>query len=609
MNKGDFKSNFLSIILTVFIISILILTGPAHAIEVNLLDLPQNIDVSDSSSINFSLEVEVNDGEFLPLLETKVRFSTGSYEVQCKINSDNSVQGCDFLSVDEKTITGLNQGFGYGYGYGYGYGSNVLGWQDFGYGYGYGYGTRGFVNGIGSGKIVYDLVINPNLLPSEFINEDISVEAEVIGGSEDDKASFRGSGEFSVTQTQEDNDLIKVNDAYDALTLNLILNGNKNDGSVIADLKLSTELKGAGISWQSSNSSIISTIGKVIRSNADKNIALTATIQKGIHSRTKEFNLVVKMEVEPVAPDINGKIDLNDGDDEVVIDNSNLNDVKLIEVPTNVADDEEVVINFVELVDNDNKLTLGSNDLMLSRESSTGVTYSVEIPQGTVIQGTSDWNGLITLPTVKANSEVTVTSGTPQKVVEVGSPNVKLVFDRATKMIIPNQAGNSAGWELNDVFTEISACTASQLLDPNTLPAEGDCFTSSGSDLIIWTKHFTKFVSYTPTSSGGGAVSAETGGGRFGGLAGASAVTEIIEEPIEVQQEVLIPEENVVQEENQGLGGITGAVVGALTSGSAKVAYVVGAGIFIILVVIAQMGGINNLGRKRKKYTPKGDYY
>ena len=40
--------------------------------------------------------------------------------------------------------------------------------------------------------------------------------------------------------------------------------------------------------------------------------------------------------------------------------------------------------------------------------------------------------------------------------------------------------------------------------------------------------------------------------GRFGGLAGASAVTEIIEEPIEVQQEVLIPEENVVQEENQG---------------------------------------------------------
>ena len=108
-----------------------------------------------------------------------MRFSTGSYEVQCKINSDNSVQGCDFLSVDEKTITGLNQGFGYGYGYGYGYGSNVLGWQDFGYGYGYGYGTRGTIGNSGSGKIVYTLKIIANEFTKEFTNKNINVESDV----------------------------------------------------------------------------------------------------------------------------------------------------------------------------------------------------------------------------------------------------------------------------------------------------------------------------------------------------------------------------------------------------------------------------------------------
>ncbi|PJA01759.1 hypothetical protein COX74_01020, partial [bacterium (Candidatus Gribaldobacteria) CG_4_10_14_0_2_um_filter_41_16] len=50
----------------------------------------------------------------------------------------------------------------------------------------------------------------------------------------------------------------------------------------------------------------------------------------------------------------------------------------------------------------------------------------------------------------------------------------------------------------------------------DALAAGGDCKISVGSDLIIWTKHFTNFVTYTqtaipPASSGGG------GGGGGGG--------------------------------------------------------------------------------------------
>ena len=612
MNKDGIKRNIASIFLTIVIISILVLTGPAHAIEINLIDVPQSIDVSDSSIINFSLEIEVNDGEFLPLLETNVKFSTDSHQVQCKINSDNDVEGCNFLNVDSKTITGLNIGQDFGYGYGYGYGSNNFGLQDFGYGYGYGYGTRGFMGGIGSGKIVYELAINSALLPSEFIDHDVNIEAEIIGGDENDKASFRGSGEFSVIQTQSDNDLIQVNDAYDALTLEMILNGNKNDGSVIADLKLPTSLEGAGIVWQSSDTDTVSTTGAVTRTNIDKNVALTANIQKGIHSRAKEFNLVIKMEVEPIEPDIEGKIGLNLGEDEVVIDDTNFDDIKLIEVPADVADDEEVVINFVSLVDNDNKLTLGSNDLTLSRESSTGVTYSVEIPQGTVIQGTSDWNGLITLPTVKANSEVTVSSGTPQKVIEVGSATVKLVFDKATKMVIPNQAGNSAGWELNDVFTEIAVCTAGQLANPDTLPAEGDCFTSVGSDLIIWTKHFTKFVSYTPTSSSGGTTSGGGGGSNTFFVPAAQAITTQTPET-EIQEETTTVEEIPEETQTEGLTSITGGfltdVGKILWNKPAKIIYGIAVALIVLVFVIVQMGGINGMRRKGKKYIPRADYY
>ena len=53
MNKDGIKRNIASIFLTIVIISILVLTGPAHAIEINLIDVPQSIDVSDSLIINF----------------------------------------------------------------------------------------------------------------------------------------------------------------------------------------------------------------------------------------------------------------------------------------------------------------------------------------------------------------------------------------------------------------------------------------------------------------------------------------------------------------------------------------------------------------------------
>lgn len=81
---------------------------------------------------------------------------------------------------------------------------------------------------------------------------------------------------------------------------------------------------------------------------------------------------------------------------------------------------------------------------------------------------------------------------------------------------MPGQAGKRAGYvQTGGTFTEItSTCGADDQTTGNALPADGECKITVGSDLVIWTKHFTTFATYsqTTTSSGGG------GGGGGGSV-------------------------------------------------------------------------------------------
>lgn len=183
-----------ALILTISIIAILILAGPANAIKVSL-QVPdfQPADILKS----FILDIEIKDGEFLPIINTKLTFDSGSEEVTCTIKNDDSVEGCDFLIVNSKEINNLNPGLGYGYG---------LKDDDpvsFGYGYGYGYGQRGAITGNPGGSIAYNLTINKTKLPADFIGKEIDVLAEVFGGSLDDTAVFTGNDKFKVEKAPE----------------------------------------------------------------------------------------------------------------------------------------------------------------------------------------------------------------------------------------------------------------------------------------------------------------------------------------------------------------------------------------------------------------------
>lgn len=130
-------------------------------------------------------------------------------------------------------------------------------------------------------------------------------------------------------------------------------------------------------------------------------------------------------------------------------------------------------------------------------------TVRVIIPAGTKITGPAGWDGKLNLPEIVTNTAFTPALGetaSPTGTIEIGRPDVALTFDKGVRILIPGQAGKNAGYIRSGMFTLINSCEAGftdNQISGNSLPSEGDCKLDSGNDLVIWTKHFTQFVTYS----------------------------------------------------------------------------------------------------------------
>lgn len=136
----------------------------------------------------------------------------------------------------------------------------------------------------------------------------------------------------------------------------------------------------------------------------------------------------------------------------------------------------------------------------------------VVIPaETTVVANDKSWNGVIDAPEVKEVSTVTTANTVnfakpgydriPTSVITIGSSSYGLTFNKAVKITIPGQANKLVGYiKPDNTFHEITeVCVANDQNTANSLPDGGDCKINVGSDLVVWTKHFTKFVAYSET--------------------------------------------------------------------------------------------------------------
>lgn len=144
---------------------------------------------------------------------------------------------------------------------------------------------------------------------------------------------------------------------------------------------------------------------------------------------------------------------------------------------------------------------------VLSTSTSSG-TVTVTIPAGTTVTANGLWGGVINPPTFQTLDSVKLPqpdgfTRTPTTVIEIGSNAFNLSFNKAVKILFPGAASSLVGFvPVGGVFTPITTPCDTYLpnLDAN-MPAGGNCVATSGLDLIVWTKHFTKFVTYSQTAN------------------------------------------------------------------------------------------------------------
>lgn len=132
----------------------------------------------------------------------------------------------------------------------------------------------------------------------------------------------------------------------------------------------------------------------------------------------------------------------------------------------------------------------------------------VTLPSGISLKGGAGWNGQFLAPIAidPADTGVVLPSDAADdavihSVVEIGSREVPLTADQAVRVVFPGQKGLKVGYFRDGVFTKIDhQMSSDSQSEGDELPAGGDGVITVGSDLVVWTKHFTQFVLYGDAS-------------------------------------------------------------------------------------------------------------
>gem|GEM_PF-1761437 len=208
------------------------------------------------------------------------------------------------------------------------------------------------------------------------------------------------------------------------------------------------------------------------------------------NNATVTENIIVLTSAQ-TTPDANGIASLTQGVTEVVI-------ADLVQPVTLTIDPNTVnpTINLSALVSS------GSGSIPQITINSDKA--NVVIPATIVTSADPTWDGTIAAPT-DATITLAKVSGktrTVTKAIEIGFTGAALSFDNAVRLVFENQSDKRVGYSrIGADFTEITnVCSADSQAAGDALPAGGDCKITVGKDLVVWTKHFTTFVTYTETN-------------------------------------------------------------------------------------------------------------
>lgn len=174
----------------------------------------------------------------------------------------------------------------------------------------------------------------------------------------------------------------------------------------------------------------------------------------------------------------------------------------VVSIPDGISNSQ---LNLTALVSvNPNDVTvLIKHQVTVNLQTSSGVVQVI-IPAGTSITGPAGWGGTLNLPEVVTNPASSTIAGRQLVITDLGTialglTDGSLTFDNPVEITFTGQAGKHVGFiDFTGKYTEITT-NCNLVVNPTNIVGNGECKTNSGSDLIVWTKHFTQFATYNQT--------------------------------------------------------------------------------------------------------------
>lgn len=181
--QGGKKQKILSVFITVVILAVLLIAGPANALTVSMSVSDSTITTDESTTITVNVDIEAGDS--LPANTDYTLSIDGS---NCTITLSNTT--CGITGVSSITVEDSRTSYAQGYGYGYGYGSSGSSYSvanySLGYGYGYGY----------SSAVTNDLVFTISYSPSSTGTKTASFYVNTPNG-----VTFKPTSDVTITVT------------------------------------------------------------------------------------------------------------------------------------------------------------------------------------------------------------------------------------------------------------------------------------------------------------------------------------------------------------------------------------------------------------------------
>lgn len=264
-----------------------------------------------------------------------------------------------------------------------------------------------------------------------------------------------------------------------------------NNGISSVTLRPVADQAGASIKINGNNLPAQNLSVSIALSTGENTITTIVTAEDGKSTNTYVVK-VTRLQPEQTLPDTGGNSTVNNTSNQVIITSPEQ------AVTVTVA----AGITATPSISYGNLISGGTGTI--PQTSINSALANVQIPAGTVVTGSSStWNGVIYAPAV-SNYDLPVVPGevtTVGLIIEVGSETNSLSFSKGVRLLLPGQSGMRVARVHGSVYTEITAVGSSDTQAAgDALPADGAFKINAGADLVIWTKAFSRFITFTQTT-------------------------------------------------------------------------------------------------------------